>query len=99
MELDSTVKKQILSSVEGVVSGAQRGRKKEIVVLADSLRKTLEAASTRPGTEPRIGNGAGTTNPPLHLLQQERATSAQSMMNAPVTAGTARSDPAWYRPR
>jgi hypothetical protein len=49
--------------------------KKKCVVLADSLRKTLEAASTRRGTDPRIGNGAGTNNPPLHLPQQERATS------------------------
>ena len=45
--------------------------KKKYVVLADFLRKPLEAASTRPGTDPRIGNWARTTNPPLHLLQQE----------------------------
>jgi hypothetical protein len=41
--------------------------KKKYVVLADSLRKTLEAASTRRGTDPRIGNGPSTNNPPLHL--------------------------------
>ena len=49
--------------------------KKKYVVLADSLPNPLEAASTAPRTDPRIGS-AGTTNPPLHLLQQERATSA-----------------------
>ena len=45
--------------------------KKKYVVLADSLPNLLEAASTAPRTDPRIGD-AGTTNPPLHLLQQER---------------------------
>lgn len=46
--------------------------KKKNLVLANSLRRTLEAASTRPGTDPRIYNGAGTSNPSLHLLPQER---------------------------
>jgi SpoVK/Ycf46/Vps4 family AAA+-type ATPase len=49
-----------------------RKRIKRNLVLASSLRKTLEAASRRPSADSRFGNGADTNDPSLRLLPQER---------------------------
>jgi hypothetical protein len=49
----------------------QEEEKKKNLILANSLRKTLEAASSRSNTE-KTGNGAGSNSESLRLLPQER---------------------------
>lgn len=58
--------------------------KKKNLILANSLRKSLEAASSRSNTE-KTGNGAGSHSEPLRLLPQERDKRAALLLLANPT--------------